>query len=189
MSGMREGITGRALATGALAATLAACSDRAPRPDARARAYLADTGVVTQAERRRALSPDGRYVMVQDSMDYATIAITVTRRATGRAVHVVRIGEADPGSGASHRVAWSRDGAVLLIWGYGTLARREPVRLCLAYRMADEALWSDPGCEAGTDAAVPAEAPRPVGGSPRSPDTRAATDHATPGESPHDRSR
>jgi hypothetical protein len=47
---------------------------------------------------------------------------------------VVSIKEADPGSGAAHRYAWSRDSKALLIFGRGKLRSGEfPPLLCLVY--------------------------------------------------------
>lgn len=130
----------------ALATGLASCGDLTPSPDDRARALLADTSARPPIEGRTALSPDGRYRLQRDAVDEVTEQITITTLTSGRSVRVIRIGEADPGSGRSYFLAWTRDGTGLLIWGLGAPTRSGATRLCLVYRLAEHALWSDPAC-------------------------------------------
>lgn len=85
-------------------------------------------------------SPDGMFAAVSlRARLYAagresTHTVNVWDRRKGTRTDVVAIGEADPGSGASHDYKWSRDSRALLIYGTGVLWPESDWReLCLIY--------------------------------------------------------
>jgi hypothetical protein len=122
--------------------------DRTPRVDNDALTDLASIASVPQWPRQPLPSPDGRYVAHSDSVGEVEESIRVTDSRTGRTVRLVTVGEADPYSGRSHVLAWSRVSGALLILGSGSLGGRRPVPLCLVYRMSADDLIRPAQCPA-----------------------------------------
>lgn len=120
--------------------------ERTPRVDDAALADLASIQSVPQWPRQPLASPDGQYLARSDSVGEVEEAIRVTAIRTGRTVRVITVGEADPYSGRSHVLAWSRVSGALLILGSGSLGGRRPVPLCLVYRMATDDLIRPAQC-------------------------------------------
>jgi hypothetical protein len=92
-----------------------------PRPDIRARAYFVAAPGQAVVDATQWPSPSQRYTARSDSTDWAEERITITDTQTGRVIPIVTIRESDPGSGRSHRIAWTADGGALLIAGTGAL--------------------------------------------------------------------
>ena len=123
-----------------------------PRPDLRARAYFAFAPAQTVFDASQWSSPNHRYVAHSDSTGWAEERITVTDTQTGRVIPIVTIRESDPGSGRSHHIAWTADGAALLIAGSGALKGAQPKALCLVYRLAEADLLSAAPCRSAIGA-------------------------------------
>jgi hypothetical protein len=120
--------------------------ERTPRVDEDAMTDLASIMSVPQSSRRPLASPDGHYLARSDSVGEVQELITVTDIRTGRTARVITIREADPYSGRSHGLAWSRVSGALLILGSGSLGGKDPIPLCLVYRMAADDLLRPAQC-------------------------------------------
>lgn len=125
-------------------------TDLTPRLDVQARAYFAGGVAQTAANASQWASPGHRYVAHSHSTGSAEERITVTDLQRGRVVPIVTIRESDPGSGRSHQISWTADGAALLISGSGALEGRPATLLCLVYRIAEDDLLSAAPCPAAT---------------------------------------
>jgi hypothetical protein len=108
-------------------------------------------------------SPDRRYVAVTTSSERPVArllglvwdapwyhTVTVVEESTGRAVPVVSIKEAEPGSGAGHHYRWSKDSAALLMFGVGGLPENynDVVAICLVYLPRTDELFRLTNCPA-----------------------------------------
>lgn len=140
---MRHGLL-RVLAVFALAS--ACTSERRAVPDARAAVLLRDSADSRTSLRWPLPSPDGRYIVSSESVDYAEWRGNVIRVQTGDTLPLLTLREADPGSGYSHRMSWSRDGTALLIHGQRGLPDRRSEPLCLAYLVVEDTLLSAEPC-------------------------------------------
>lgn len=123
-----------------------------PRPDMRARAYFAAAQGQAVVDATPWRSPSQRYIAHSDSTGWAEERITITDTQTGRVIPIVTIRESDPGSGRSHRIAWTADGGALLIAGTGALRGTQSTSLCLVYRIAEADLLSAAPCTPATGA-------------------------------------
>ncbi|MBI5489542.1 MAG: hypothetical protein HY905_19575 [Deltaproteobacteria bacterium] len=95
-------------------------------------------------------SPDGSHVAYEpgasrDRDTYHTILVWDRQRRTS--VTVISVGEADPGSGASHTVRWSRDSSALFISGAGTVNGDYRYPICLVFVLATEQLYELSTCK------------------------------------------
>ena len=119
-----------------------------PRPDPIARAYFDAVAPQHELDALQWPSPNRRFVAHSDSTGWAEERITVTDTRSGRVIPIVTIRETDPGSGRSHHLAWTADGAALRIAGSGALRRTRPTSLCLVYRLEEADLLSAVPCPA-----------------------------------------
>jgi hypothetical protein len=132
----------------ATALLLLACGDPelVPRTDARAGAYFARERAPATLDARQWPSPDRRYVAQSDSVGWAEERVSISEGQTGRVTPIVRIREADPGSGRSHTVTWTANGTALLIMGSGEVHGVRSAPVCLVYRVAEADLLSATNC-------------------------------------------
>jgi hypothetical protein len=91
-------------------------------------------------------SADRRYLAFDTEAARSFRTINVWDSRNERLAAVVSIQESDPGSGASHAVAWSGDSRALLIFGRGRLPFETEGPLCLVYVPEAAALYRITPC-------------------------------------------